>query len=99
MQVILLYWFNAQQQTSTFRLTQIMKPSLIAYKRTDEWYIEQQQVIQRVTTNYNKWYNEWQLARTSDATSDSEPQRVIMSENEWQKVTSIDNEWYNEDCE
>ena len=38
----------------------------MVYKKTDEWYIEWQQVKmsenewQRVTTNDKEWYNEWQ---------------------------------------
>ena len=29
----------------------------IVYKKTDEWYIERQRVVQRVTANDNEWYN------------------------------------------
>ena len=29
--------------------------NLIVYKKTDEWYIEWQRVVQQVTTNDNEW--------------------------------------------
>ena len=29
----------------------------IVYKKTDEWCIEWQRVVQRVTANDNEWYN------------------------------------------
>ena len=35
---------------------------LIVYKKTDEWYIEWQQM----TTSDNEWYNEWQRRTKSD---------------------------------
>ena len=35
----------------------------IVYKKTDEWYIEWQQV----TTNDNEWYSEWQRLITSES--------------------------------
>ena len=75
----------------------------IVYKKTDEWYVEWQRVVQRVTTNDNEWYNEWQRMTTSDnewynewqgmttsdATSDKEWQRVTTNSNEWQRVTAV----------
>ena len=60
----------------------------IVHKKTDDWYIEWQWVVQRVTTsdnewgrvvrvttNDNEWYNGWQ--------------RVTTNENEWQRVTNL----------
>ena len=38
---------------------------------------------QRVTTNYNEWYNKWQRV----------VQRVTTNDNEWQWTTTTDNEW------
>ena len=48
-------------------------------KKTEEWYIEWQRVVQRVTTNDNEWQ---QVVH-----------RVTKSENEWQRVTTNGNEW------
>ena len=62
------------------------KSKKIVYKNTDEWYIEWQRVVQRVTTNDN----EWQRMTTSGTTSDNE---WYTSDNEWQRVTTSDNEW------
>ena len=79
---------------------------MIIYKKTDEWYIKWQRVVQRVTTgdttSDNEWYNECQRVTTSDkewqrvtrqtsgTTSDTDWQRVE------QRVTANDNEWYKE---
>ena len=49
-----------------------MKGILIVYKKTDEWYIEWQRVVQRVTVNDN----EWQQMTTSGAKADNEWQRM-----------------------
>ena len=69
----------------------------IVYKKTDEWYIEWQRVVQRVTTNDNEWYNEWQRMTTSDNEWYNEWQRMTTSDNEWQRVTTSgttsDKEW------
>ena len=46
----------------------------IVYKKTDEWHIVWQRVVQRATTNDN----EWQRMTTSGATSDNEWQRVVI---------------------
>ena len=43
---------------------------LIAYKKTDEWYIEWQRVVQRETTRDNDWQQM--------TTSDNEWQRVVV---------------------
>ena len=51
---------------------------------------------QRVTTNDNEWYSEWQRVTTSSTTSDNEWEWVTMNDNEWQRVRANDNEWYNE---
>ena len=54
-------------------------------------------MVKRVTTNDNKWYNEWQRMTTSGTTSDNEWQRVTTSgttsDNEWQRVTKSENQW------
>ena len=46
-----------------------------------------------MTTNDNKWCNEWQWVTTSGTSSDNAWQRVTTSENEWKRVTKNDNEW------
>ena len=51
---------------------------MLVYKKTGVWYINRQRVVQRVTTNDNEWYNEWQ--------------RVITSDKEGQRVTTNDIE-------
>ena len=33
----------------------------------DEWYIEWQQVVQRMKKSDNEWYNEWQQMAMSDS--------------------------------
>ena len=44
--------------------------NLIVYKKTDESYMELQQVTTKSDTTYDsKWYNEWQ---TSGTTNDNE---------------------------
>ena len=48
-------------------------------KKTEEWYIEWQRVVQRVTTNDNEWQ---QVVH-----------QVTKNENEWQRVTTNGNEW------
>ena len=56
---------------------------------------------QRVTTNENKWYNEWQRMTSSGTTNGNEWfnewQRVVQQEttndSEWQRVTKNDNKW------
>ena len=53
---------------------------LFHYKKTDEWYIEWQRVVQRVTTNDN----EWQQMTTSGTTSENEWY------NKWQRMTTSD---------
>ena len=77
----------------------------IAYKKTDEWYIEWQRVttsgttsdnewqrvVQRVTTNDNEWYNEWQRMTTSGTKSDKEWKGVAKSDKEWQWVAASEN--------
>ena len=52
---------------------------MIVYKKTDEWYIEWQQVT--------KIDNEWQRIITSGATNDNEWY------DEWQRMTTNDNKW------
>ena len=68
---------------------------MIVYKKTDEWYIEGQQV----TTSDNKWYNKLQRMTTSGTTSDNKWQRVTTSgttsDKEWQRITTFDNDWYS----
>ena len=62
---------------------------MIVYKKTEQWYIEWQRVMQRKTTNDN----EWQPMTTSGTIRDSEWERVTMSDNEWQRMTTRHNEW------
>ena len=57
----------------------------IVYKKTDEWYIEWQQVTtddewQRMTTRGNEWCNKWQSVTTSNTTSDNKLQWVTESD-------------------
>ena len=52
----------------------------MAYKKTDDWYIEWQRVIQQETTN-NK---EWQRMTTSK----NKWQRVATNDNEWQQMAA-----------
>ena len=69
---------------------------MIVYKKTDEWYIkwqpattsgtsynEWQQVVQRVTTDDNKWQRM--------TTSDNKWQRLTKNDNEWQRVVILTN--------
>ena len=67
---------------------------MIVYKKTDEWYIEWQRVVQRVTTNDN----EWQRMTTSDITSDNERKRMVTcgarNENEWKRMRTSKREWF-----
>ena len=79
----------------------------MVYKKTDEWYIEWQQMRtndnewyndwQRVATNDNEWYNKWQQVAASSATSDSEWQRVVQqvttNDNGWQRMTTSNKKW------
>ena len=53
----------------------------IVYKKTDEWCIEWQRVVQRVTTSGTTSDNEWQRVTTSGTTNDNEWQRVTISAN------------------
>ena len=88
--------FNPSKQ-----FVKIRRHYSIVYKKTDEWYIEWQRVVQRLTTNNNEWYNEWQRVTTSGTTSNNEWQPVKKSgktrDNEWQRVTTSgttsDKEW------
>ena len=50
---------------------------MIICEKTDEWYIEWQQM----TTNDNEWYNEWQKMTTGGTTCD----------NKWQCVSTSDS--------
>ena len=50
----------------------------LVYKKTDEWYIEWQQVVQWIKTSENECFNQWQV--------------VTAGENEWQQVTMSDKE-------
>ena len=58
----------------------------IVHKKTDEWYIEWQQVATSGTTSDNEWQRV--------------VQRVTANDNEWeqvaQRMTTSNNEWYNE---
>ena len=49
--IILMIAFSNINCFSKFNL----RTFLIVYKKTDEWYIEWQRVVQRVTTNDNEW--------------------------------------------
>ena len=66
-------------------------------KKTDEWYIEWQQVTTSDNDWYNKWQqmttndNEWQRVTTSGKTSDKEWQLVAKSDNKWQWVTASES--------
>ena len=70
----------------------------IVHKKTDEWYIEWQQVTtndiewynkwQRMTMSDSEWYNEWQRMTTSGTMSDKEWQRMTKSDKKWQWVTA-----------
>ena len=73
--------------TSSFILPFHIHFKLIVYKKTGEWYIEWQRVVQRVTASDN----EWQRMTTSCTTSDNEWQRVTKSENEGQWVTASES--------
>ena len=65
----------------------------IVYKKTDEWYIEWQRVLDQVTTSYN----EWKRMTTSGTTNGSVWQRVVLwvktSDNKWQRKTTNVNKW------
>ena len=76
---------------------------MIVCKKTDEWYIKWQRMVQRVTTsatmnenewqrmttNDNEWCNKWQRVTRSNTTSDKEWKQIAMSDSEWQQ-------WYNQ---
>ena len=68
---------------------------MIVYKKTDEWYIKWQRVVQRVITNDSEWYNEWQRVVQRVTTNDNEWynewQRVTTGGMEWREVTTSDN--------
>ena len=66
---------------------------LHVYKETDEWYIEWQRVVQRVTMNDNEWRRVAQRVTTSDTTRDNDWQQMTTSDNKWQRMTTSDNEW------
>ena len=63
---------------------------MIVYKKTDEWYIEWQRVVQQVTTNDNEWFNKWQGVTTI---ATKEWQRMRMSGNEWKQMTMSESDW------
>ena len=104
---------NCQENTSartSFRIKiglscmrQLITLGKIVYKKTGEWYIQRQWVVQRVTTSGTTSDNEWQRVTTSGTTSDNEWynewQRVVQrtSDNEWERVTmsgkTSDSEW------
>ena len=74
----------------------------IAYKKTDEWYIEWQRVATSGTKSDNKWYKEWQRMTMSDNEWYNKWQRNewqqmapsgTTSDSEWQPVTSNDEKW------
>ena len=62
---------------------------MIVYKKTEQWYIDWQRVMQRKTTNDK----EWQRMITSGTTHDSEWERVTTSDNDWQRIATRHNEW------
>ena len=79
-----------------FCVNLLWKGKKTVYKKTDEWYIEWQQV----TTNDTTSDNEWQRVVQRMTTSDSERQRITnsstTSQNEWQRLIKSGCEWYNE---
>ena len=95
---------NVRTLSLLFQIQNKSASHWIVYKKTDEWYIEQQ----RMTTNDNEWQgasgktndNEWQRMKqrvaTSETTNDNEWQQVVkqmkMSDKEWKQVTKNDNE-------
>ena len=68
-------------------LMQILLIESIFYKKTDQWYIEWQQVVQRVTMNNNEW-QKWQWVVQRMSASDKEWQRVTTNDIKWQLVTA-----------
>ena len=65
--IILTYYWDQRKTTEksvTFDVnsskmneqTKLGNREMIVYKKTDEWCIEWQRVVQRVTTNDNEWY-------------------------------------------
>ena len=69
---------------------------MIVYKKTDEWYIEWQRVVQRVTTSDNEWQQVAHRVKTSETRSgknSNEWQRMTISYFEQQRKTTNDNEW------
>ena len=61
----------------------------IVYKKTDEWYIGWQRVVQRVTTNDKEWQQMTTSGPTSDKEWQREIQRVTTNSNEWQRVPAV----------
>ena len=96
---------NVRTLSLLFQIQNKSASHWIVYKKTDEWYIEQQ----RMTTNDNEWQgasgktndNEWQRMKQRVATSDNEWnnewQRVTTSgkanENEWQRMAKSKKKW------
>ena len=50
----------------------------IVYKKTDEWYIEWQRVVQQETMSDNVW--QWVTTNDND-------------DNKWEQMTTSDSEW------
>ena len=76
----------------------------IVYKKTGEWYIEQQRmttsdnesqwVVQRITTSGTTNHNEWQRVIQRVTTNGNEWQQVVQwmttNESEWEQVKEND---------
>ena len=61
----------------------LLVTAVIFHKKIDEWYIEWQRVVQRVTTTDSEWQPMVQRVTASGTTRD----------NEWQQMTTSNNEW------
>ena len=61
---------------------------VIAYKKTDEWYIDE---CQRMTTSDSEWYHEWKRMTMSGKEWYNEWQGVTTNDNKWQRVTTNSN--------
>ena len=90
-QMFLYYLINIWKTKQSW-LKKTLFHLAIVCKKTDEWYIEWQRVVERVTTNDNEWYNEWKRVAMSGTTSDNEWQRVTANK-QW--VTASGSKWYN----
>ena len=68
----------------------------IIYKKTDEWYIEWQQVAQQLTASDSDWYIEWQrVVQQMEANESKEENSVTLGFKLKQKANLVLKEFYS----